>query len=52
MPSDMPEIEEISFSIGSVDSSCRCGSLWRLIDQIARPRTATASSSVTLIQLS
>ena len=51
MPSDMPEIEGISFSSGSADSSCSCGSLCRLIDQIARPRTATAKSSVALIQL-
>ena len=50
MPSEMPESEGMSRSIASSVSSLRCGSLWRLIDQIATPSSATTARSRPRIQ--
>src|SRR5687767_1589496 len=45
MPSAMPESDEISSASGASVCSSRCGSLWRLIDQMAMPSSATTPSS-------
>src|SRR5688500_17565660 len=51
MPSEMPDSEGISASSGRSVSSSRCGSLCRLIDQIARPSSATTPSSSAMMPL-
>src|SRR4051794_21367584 len=52
MPSAMPARDGISSSSGRSLSRCsRCGSLWRLMDQMARPSTATATSKTAMVQV-